>query len=107
VESLSFSFLSTEDYKLVIIAAYKEKNWQIRLQILQTRRPHIEAIRWYFSDSTRNSLNGWDKDNLEFAFTLAVLCLEANGHYARSIRVITQAALVSKKKFKHDASKSL
>ncbi len=88
VESLSFSFLSTEDYKLVILAAYKEKNWQICLQILQTLRPHVEAIRWNFSDSTRNSLNGRDKDNLEFVFTSAVLCLEANGHYAWSIRVI-------------------
>jgi len=86
LESLPFSFLSTEDYKLVIIAAYKEKNWQICLQILQTLRPHIEAIRSNFSDSTRISQN--DRDNLEFAFTSAVLCLEANGHYAWSIRVI-------------------
>jgi pentatricopeptide repeat protein len=81
-------YLNIEDYKLLMIAASKEKNWQVCLTTLQALRPYIEARGLNSSDLSRRLLTNRDKDNLEFALTSAVLCLEANGHYAWSIRVI-------------------
>ena len=94
-------YMNLEDWKLVMIAASKAKNWQVCLRTFETLRPYIEALDCY--NSSEILITARDTESLEFAFTSAILCLEATGHYAWSIRIIHDWLDWSRSKPKKDA----
>ena len=80
------------DWKLLIIAASKSRNWKVCLGTLQFLRAHIEDTNPDKNNedsmSTKETMLKKQYDGLCPALSAAVLCLEARKQYAWAIRVV-------------------
>ena len=74
------SMMTAEDWKLLMISASKARSWAVCLDTLQLLAPRFEGIG--------RDPDSKDRESLSYAFTSALLCLEACGHYAWGIRAI-------------------
>jgi hypothetical protein len=79
--------MTAEDWKLLMIAASKAREWRICLETLQILRPQYEGLVRLQQKEQRDKL-GKDLEALSFTFVSALLCLEACDHYAWGIRAI-------------------